>query len=129
MGKKKHKKAKAGAIPKHVAGVKLPKAVRAAGDALIEQAMSPAGREVLASAMMVAAGAIARSAEAARTTGDGATDPTRDGPTREGDAGTRPGGGDRLGQMLGMAANAAMAGFMAGRRPAGSDGEDAGKPH
>ena len=65
MGKKKDKGAK---IPKHIAGIKLPKDVRRKGEALIAQATSPAGQAVIAKGLTMAAGlataAAARSQQA-----------------------------------------------------------------
>ena len=46
---------KEGRIPKRVAGVKVPKEVRRRGEALIEAAGSPHGREVIARGLTVAA--------------------------------------------------------------------------
>lgn len=42
-------------IPKRIAGMKLPKAVRRKGEALIEAVGSPAGREVIAKGLTIAA--------------------------------------------------------------------------
>lgn len=47
--------AKTTKIPKRIAGVKLPKEWRKAGNALIETAQSPAGREMLVAGLAVAA--------------------------------------------------------------------------
>lgn len=75
MSKKKDKAGKAheGArIPKHVAGIKLPKEVRRKGEALIAQATSPAGQAAIAKGLTMAAGlasaAAARSAQKANAT-------------------------------------------------------------
>ena len=42
-------------IPKHVAGIKLPKDLRRRGEALIDAAQSPAGREAIARGLTIAA--------------------------------------------------------------------------
>lgn len=52
------KKAKAGKLPKHIGGVKLPKEVRKGAAKLVKAAASPAGRELIATGLAMAAGAI-----------------------------------------------------------------------
>ncbi|WP_242097826.1 hypothetical protein [Sphingomonas sp. CROZ-RG-20F-R02-07] len=47
--------AKTTKIPKRIAGVKLPKDLRKAGNALIERAQSPEGRQVLTAGLAMAA--------------------------------------------------------------------------
>ena len=64
MGKKKDKPAEGAAapgfkLPKEIAGVKVPKALRKQGEALIAHAQGPAGRELMAAGLAVAAAAIA----------------------------------------------------------------------
>ena len=49
--------AKKGRLPKQVMGVKIPKDLRKAGDQLLEKANTPAGREVIAGALTMAAAA------------------------------------------------------------------------
>ena len=51
-------------IPKKVAGVKVPKQLRKKGNALIEKANSPAGREAIAAGLTIAATALAAKASA-----------------------------------------------------------------
>lgn len=63
MAKKKHKgdtqtggaAGLGGRIPKRIAGMKLPKELRRKGEALIAAADSPAGREVIAKGLTIAA--------------------------------------------------------------------------
>lgn len=56
MGKKTQGKADGGKrIPKRIAGVKLPKEVRRRGEALIDAAQSPAGRDAIAKGLTMAA--------------------------------------------------------------------------
>ena len=69
-------------IPKRIAGVKLPKELRKTGEAILEKANSPAGREMLAAGLTMAAAAataaVARSREKAEdkaTTGAAADHP------------------------------------------------------
>lgn len=52
-------------LPKHVAGVKIPKPLRHAVEALLEQAAGPAGRRLLAGALIAAAAALTRDLYAA----------------------------------------------------------------
>ena len=56
-------------IPKRIAGVKLPKELRKTGEAILERANSPQGREMLAAGLTMAAAAataaVARSREKA----------------------------------------------------------------
>ena len=49
-------------IPKKVAGVKVPKKLRKQGNALIEKANSPAGRDAIAAGLTIAATALAGAA-------------------------------------------------------------------
>lgn len=77
MAKKdKNEKAKAPKLPKRIAGVKLPKDVRRKGGALLAKANSPAGREMIAAGLSIAAVAAAsrtrRGAKAAETVAEGA---------------------------------------------------------
>ncbi len=58
MGKKKDKKDGKDKLPKTIAGVKVPKAVRTSS-LLDELLNSPLGREILAEALVAAAGAVA----------------------------------------------------------------------
>ncbi|MFW2851866.1 hypothetical protein ACM61V_08045 [Sphingomonas sp. TX0543] len=60
MAKKDSKKGKK--IPKKIGGVKIPKELRHAGEALLDKANSPAGRELLASGLTMAAAAAAAAA-------------------------------------------------------------------
>ena len=59
-------------IPKRIAGVKLPKELRRTGEAILEKANSPQGREMLAAGLTMAAAAataaVARSREQAAAT-------------------------------------------------------------
>jgi hypothetical protein len=71
---------KTGKLPKRIAGVKIPKAVRKGGEALIQQAQTPAGRAAIAKGAAVVAGVVAAAAEAA------ATSAHRDAAKRGGDA-------------------------------------------
>ena len=75
-------------IPKRVAGVKLPKPFRHALEEALAQLTAPAGRLLLASALEAAAAALRRGTA---------------------EAGARPAGAstiDRVGPMIGLAANA-----------------------
>lgn len=58
--------AKTTKIPKRIAGVKVPKDLRRAGNALIEKAQTPQGREMLTAGLAIAATA-ATAAMAKRT--------------------------------------------------------------
>lgn len=49
-------------IPKEIGGIKVPKEARRAGEALIDKASSPAGRQMLASGLAMAATAAAAAA-------------------------------------------------------------------
>lgn len=62
MAKKQKDKVR---IPKHVAGVKVPKAWREGGEALIAQAQSPAGRAAIAKGVSVVAGLAMTAAQSA----------------------------------------------------------------
>ncbi len=105
-------------LPKRIAGVKLPKALRHAAEDALEQIASPAGRLLLASALEAAAAALRRGArEAADARAPGASTV------------------DRIGPMIGLAANA-LGSWLgeAARKPAVAPheeqaGEDVSKPH
>lgn len=56
MGKKKDAK-KGAKIPKEIAGIKVPKKLRKKGEAIIEAAQSPLGREVMLSGFAALASA------------------------------------------------------------------------
>ncbi len=83
MAKKDGKKGKR--IPKRIGGMKIPKELRQAGEALLDKANSPAGREIIASGLTMAAAAASAAAikhrmkaEPARKPGDpGTIDPQR----------------------------------------------------
>ncbi len=67
-------------LPKEIAGFKLPKELRKSGDALIEKANSPEGRQAIASGLamvggLVAANAARKQAAAAATPAPEATKP------------------------------------------------------
>lgn len=53
-------------IPKEIGGIKVPKEARRAGEALIDKASSPAGRQMLASGLAMAAAAAAAAARQGR---------------------------------------------------------------
>ncbi len=101
-------------IPKEIAGVKVPKEARRAGEALIEKANSPAGRQALASGIaMAATAAAAIAARQARGAGSGG----HAAPERPGQAGTKPDGAraggsvdpHQMADAVGQAASAFMA--------------------
>ncbi|MFT3977499.1 MAG: hypothetical protein QM688_10355 [Sphingomonas bacterium] len=56
MAKKDGKKKR---IPKKIGDVKIPKELRQAGEALLDKANSPAGREIIATGLTIAAAAAA----------------------------------------------------------------------
>jgi predicted RNA-binding Zn ribbon-like protein len=82
--KKSSGKSKGGQLPKTIAGVRIPKALRNAGPALVEFAQTDLGRMAVASALTAAAdvlvrnrpqaAALARTGEAAADAGAGARD-------------------------------------------------------
>ncbi|MFS0772152.1 hypothetical protein [Sphingomonas sp. 1P08PE] len=57
MAKDASGKGKTGKLPKRIGGIKLPKELRRTANSLIEQADSPAGRQVLAAGLTMAAAA------------------------------------------------------------------------
>lgn len=65
-GKKGRKTGPRKVIPKQVLGVSIPKELRRAGDQLIESASGPAGRQVIAGALTMAAAAAGTAVAAAR---------------------------------------------------------------
>lgn len=58
-------------IPKHFAGVKIPKALRESGKAAIRLSQDPAARELLSAGLMAAATAIAANSRARKVAMDG----------------------------------------------------------
>lgn len=80
MGKKKDKanKAKGPRMPKHIAGVKVPKALRHKGEALVAKAASPEGRAAIAKGLTAAAAIANLVVERGRTAGT--PEPARDQP-------------------------------------------------
>lgn len=91
-------------IPKEIGGMKVPKEARRAGEALIEKASSPAGRQALASGLAMAATVAA--AAAARQTRPHSSSP-EPGTAKDG---VGAGGTDagRVADALGEAAQAFM---------------------
>ena len=91
-------------IPKEIGGVKVPKEARRAGEALIDKANSPAGRQALASGLAMAATVAA--AAAARQTRHHDSSSKPDAPK----AGPGAGGteANRVADAIGEAANAFM---------------------
>ncbi|WP_254603207.1 hypothetical protein [Sphingomonas bacterium] len=106
-------------IPKRIAGVKLPKDLRKTGEAILERANSPQGREMLAAGLTMAAAAasaaVTRSraaAEAQKPAGEAAS-----GDTTAGDPG-KPGVTDphALVTAIGGIAEAALGKFFAAKK-------------
>lgn len=92
-------------IPKEIGGIKVPKEARRAGEALIEKASSPAGRQALASGLAMAA-SVAAAAAARQTRPSPARAAEADETRRDpGAAGTEA---TRVADALGDAANAFM---------------------
>ncbi len=102
-------------IPKRIAGVKLPKELRKTGEAILEKANSPQGREMLAAGLTMAAAAataaVARSREKAA-----AAKPV--GQAETADAG-KPGVTDpqAFANAVGGMAEAALGKFFAAKKP------------
>lgn len=91
-------------IPKEIGGMKVPKEARRAGEALIEKANSPAGRQALASGLAMAAtmAAAAASRQTRRPAAPSESGAANDGP---GTAGTDAG---RVADALSEAAQTFM---------------------
>ncbi|WP_230483922.1 hypothetical protein [Sphingomonas sp. Leaf21] len=82
MGKKKHKKKQKKAEQAEKAAAAAPSSLHRVGQALLDQARSPMGRQLIASGLVVAAAALAR--ETTRSTPDDtASAEPQDGPPRE----------------------------------------------
>lgn len=95
-------------IPKEIGGMKVPKEARRAGEALIEKASSPAGRQALASGLAMAATfAAAAAARQSRQPGSSGGTPHTGASARKesGAAGIDPA---RVADAFGEAANAFM---------------------
>ena len=91
-------------IPKEIGGMKIPKEARRAGEAILEKANSPAGRQALASGLaMAATAAAALAAKQARTPPPGA----KAEPDQPGQAGTTD--PHQVADAIGQAATAFMA--------------------
>lgn len=87
-------------LPKRIAGVKIPKPLRRAAAALIEQAATPAGRELIAGALVAAAAALTRGMPAMSSApGEAQAE--------------RPRPGIDMGALLGMAATSVIGGLRA----------------
>ncbi|HEU4960123.1 MAG TPA: hypothetical protein VFT56_06915 [Sphingomonas sp.] len=95
------KKKKAARLPKHIAGVKIPKAIRKSGGVLLQQANTPLGRELIAAGLVAAGAALAKKDDlrrAARATADEAEDAA--------ELGARMAG--QIGGVVAAAANTAL---------------------
>jgi hypothetical protein len=95
------KKKKAARLPKRIAGVKIPKAVRKSGGALLGQVNTPLGRELIAAGLVAAGAALAKKDEVrrgARLVAEEAEDAA--------ELGARM--ASQIGDVVGAAANAAL---------------------
>ncbi|MGI4731888.1 MAG: hypothetical protein ACRYFW_09090 [Janthinobacterium lividum] len=99
-------------LPKRIAGVKIPKPLRHAAAALLEQAATPAGRQLIAGALVAAAAALTRGMPAGGSAGDRAD-------------GDKPRPPIDMGALLGFAATSVMGGLKAAgeRRSDGTPGK------
>ncbi|HIV76010.1 hypothetical protein [Sphingomonas yabuuchiae] len=108
MGKKKHKKKQKKAKLDEQTASPGPSPLHRMGQALLDQARSPAGRQLLATGLIVAASALAR--ETAKRPGDAAasppepTEPATSQPSQEG--GTTKSGMSEVVAFAGMALSA-----------------------
>lgn len=109
MGKKKHKKKqKKAKLDEQPGTASAPSSLHRIGQALLDQARSPAGRQLLATGLIVAASALAR--EATKPPSDGAapspelTQP--EAPQSEQDGGTTKSGMSEVVAFAGMALSA-----------------------
>ncbi|WP_454278853.1 hypothetical protein [Sphingomonas sp. Marseille-Q8236] len=82
MGKKKHKKKQKKAAQAEQAASAAPSPLHRMGQALLDQARSPMGRQLIASGLVVAAAALAR--ETTRSTPDDAARAETEGETKDG---------------------------------------------
>ena len=86
-------------IPKRIAGVKLPKDLRRKGEAILEKANSPAGREMLAAGLTMAAAAATAAVARSRETAKAPSPADVTGPAQPGQ---HPPAGDPIGAMAEM---------------------------
>ncbi|KQT31993.1 hypothetical protein ASG29_09015 [Sphingomonas sp. Leaf412] len=98
---------KAKRIPKTIAGVKVPKELRKAGERLLDEVQRPENQAKIAGVLTMAAGAVA--AAAAKKRAGAAPEDVR----RPGEGGTREGGakgfdGQQVADALGQAAEQAL---------------------
>lgn len=91
-------------LPKEIGGVKVPKEARRAGEALIEKANSPAGRQALASGLAMAATVAAAAAARQNRHAEPAAKPD----PACGAPGTGGTDASRVADAIGEAANAFM---------------------
>ena len=87
-------------LPKRIAGVKIPKPLRHAAAALLEQAATPAGRQLIAAALTASAAALTRGMPATGESGDKAE-------------GAKPKPPIDMGALLGFAASSVIGGLKA----------------
>ncbi|WP_375380590.1 hypothetical protein [uncultured Sphingomonas sp.] len=86
-------------LPKRIAGVKIPKPLRQAAAAVLEQAATPAGRQLIAAALTASAAALTRGMPAAAES--------------EKAEGTKPKPPIDMGALLGFAATSVIGGLKA----------------
>lgn len=114
MGRKKDAKKAAKAaggdmkLPKAIGGVKVPKELRQSGEALLAKANSPAGRQMIASGLTIAAGAAA--AAIARRQSPPPAAPTTASPAPTIDP-------QQIADAVGAAADAVLARLFGAKRP------------
>lgn len=98
-------------IPKEIGGIKVPKGARRAGEALIDKANSPEGRQMLMSGLAMAATAAAAAAARSSRTDDAGAQPAT-GTARQ----APPVDPHKVVDMIGDAASAFMSNLFAGGR-------------
>lgn len=107
---------KKGTLPKRIAGVKIPKELRRKGDALIEKANSPAGREAIAAGLTMAAAA-ASAAVAKRAAAKPAPAEEQPAPGAAPSGTTKAPDPQAIAAAVSQAAEAVLGKFFAARKP------------
>ena len=96
MGKKKKKDGKGGKLPKHIAGVKVPKQLREPGGKLLEAISNPVVVDMAAAALLAAAAKLREAPPRPRASGATASTGNQEKPKDE--------AGSNLGTILAAAA-------------------------
>lgn len=116
MGKKKDRKKREAKRAEDAAGATLPEELRRAGGALLAKANSPAGREMLAAGLGIAAAAANAAVKSERARREAGAGAPREKPGPPGEPHSTATDPHEIGVALGKMAEAVLGGLFAGKK-------------